>query len=102
MKQKIQKFNEMSTAPFDVEASMKKCVEYYTFIEEEGVKIAAVCEELIAPLLAEKKFDEAKTVVRNFYNPARYGGSEERQGDIILIDCDMILANINKLIRANK
>jgi hypothetical protein len=78
---------------------MKRSLEYYKYIDEMGEKLSKIISEQIEPLLNEGKYDEAKQMVRDFYKPCRYKQGDEREGDVIFIEYDMILANINRRMR---
>lgn len=50
----------------------------------------------IEPLLKDNKFNEAKQMVRDFYKPSRFN-IVDREGDVIFIEYDMIMAKIHLL-----
>ena len=77
---------------------MQKAVECYDYIHVVGQQLANVISLEIEPLLVEGKFEEAKDVVRDYYEPSRWG----RGHDVIFIEYDMILANINRRIRLSQ
>jgi hypothetical protein len=78
---------------------MKRSLEYYRYIDEMGEKLGNIISEQIEPLLNEGKYEEAKQMVRDFYKPSRNKQGDEREGDVIFIEYDMILANINRRMR---
>lgn len=75
---------------------MKKAVECYDYIDVVGKQLANVISLEIEPLLAEGEFEEAKDVVRDYYEPSRRGQ------DVIFIEYDIILANINRRTRLSQ
>tara|TARA_R110000868_G_scaffold12456_7_gene59522 strand:+ start:3635 stop:3961 length:327 start_codon:yes stop_codon:yes gene_type:complete len=79
----------------DIEATMKKALECYEYIDKVGIQLGKIIAAEIEPLLKEGKFDEAKDMVREFYKPAR-SKVDGSVGDVIFIEYDMIFANINR------
>ncbi|MFZ2151146.1 MAG: hypothetical protein WAZ12_05175 [Candidatus Absconditicoccaceae bacterium] len=75
----------------DIADVMKQSIQYYEYIDKMGKKIGDACEEEIRQLLNTGKFDEAKKVVRDFFETSRYNG------EVIFIEYDLIMANINSL-----
>jgi hypothetical protein len=94
----IKRFNE-AQENLNISDVMKRSLEYYRYIDVMGEKLAKIISEQIEPLLNEGKYDEAKQMVRDFYKPSRYKESDEREGDVIFIEYDMILANINRRMK---
>ena len=94
----IKSFNEQQEN-LNISDVMKRSLEYYRYIDDMGEKLAKIISEQIEPLLNEGKYDEAKQMVRDFYKPSRYKQSDEREGDVIFIEYDMILANINRRMK---
>ena len=78
---------------------MKRSLEYYKYIDVMGEKLAKIISDKIEPLLQEGKYDKAKQMVRDFYNESRYKSNDDREGDVIFIEYDMILANINRRMK---
>jgi hypothetical protein len=93
-----QELNEASEN-LNISDVMKRSLEYYKYIDEMGEKLSKIISEQIEPLLNEGKHDEAKQMVRDFYKPCRYKQGDEREGDVIFIEYDMILANINRRMK---
>jgi len=102
MRQHIDKFNKFKLTEsenLNISDVMKRSLEYYRYIDVMGEKLAKIISEQIEPLLNEGKYVEAKQMVRDFYKPSRYKESDEREGDVIFIEYDMILANINRRMK---
>ena len=72
---------------------MAKSLKYYEYTDNVGVLLATEIMKDITPLLNEKKFDEAKKKLKDFYKPAKYKTIS------VFIEYDMILSKINRLIK---
>ncbi len=94
------KFLNEQTENIDVSDIMKRSLEYYRYIDVMGAKLAKIISDKIEPLLQENKYDEAKQMVKDFYEPSRWkSDGTEGNGDVIFIEYDMILANINRRMK---
>jgi hypothetical protein len=89
----IKKFEMYENINFSQE--MRKCVDYYQYIDIIGGKLANIIRNEIYPLLMDKKYDDASNIVRNFFKPSRIDPNDQRT--VIFLDHDMILATINRL-----
>jgi hypothetical protein len=94
-----QELNEASEN-LNISDVMRRSVEYYEYIDKVGRELSEIISKQIEPLLKENKYDEAKKMVRDFYEPSRWKNEDsEGQGDVIFIEYDMILANINRMMK---
>lgn len=89
----IKKFELNENIDFDKE--MRRCVEYYQYIDNIDDKLANIIESEIYPLLMDKKYDDALNMVKEFYKPSRIDPNDYRT--VIFIKADMLLSMIIRL-----
>lgn len=94
----IKKFELNENLDFDKE--MRKCVEYYQYIDYIGNKLANIVKNEIYPLLMDKKYDDALNMVKELYKPSRIDPNDHRT--VIFIEADMLLSNIIRLKKESR
>ena len=84
-----------------IEKVIKHSLVCYDYIEKTSSTLEKIIMQKIQPFLEEGKFDLAKKMVTDFYEPARYKTKENPKGEIIFIEYDLIIALINQLKNAS-